>query len=288
MRKKIFDLILNYSPEYGTWLGEREKNLNEEFSFKTFYLSFSMASRVKGGEAIFTAEIPVDPDKKVSMVGWQISRLGRIYLILSLADYDQEKFETAFRKLFETAELNELVALYSSLVFLPNPDKYVERAAEGVRTNIGPVLEAIAIRNPFPARYFSEIQWNQLILKMVFTDKPFYEIIGIDERANETLAVMLINYAKERWAAGRVVTPELWRPVGKFLTEDDVWLLERMLNDDQPLELEATVLACHDSKSQKMNGILKNYPEINNRIIDNTLNWNILGKKYWKSKTAGK
>lgn len=288
MRKEILNLILNYSPEYGAWIGGKEKVLNEDFSFRTFYLAFSMASRVKGGETIFTAEIPVSADMRISMVDWQISRLGRIYLILSLADHDQGKFDTAFQKLFETAELNELVALYSALPFLSNPDKHVERAAEGVRTNIGPVLEAIAVRNPFPAKCFSEIQWNQLILKMVFTDKPFYEIIGIDERANETLAVMLINYAKERWAAGRVVTPELWRPVGKFLTEDDVWLLERMLNDHQPLELEAALLACRDSKSQKMNGVLKNYPEINNRIINNTLNWNILGKKYWESKTAGK
>lgn len=284
MRKNILDLIRKYSPEYSAWLEERENTIIKDFSFKSFYLAFSMASRVKGGDEIFSAELPALEHGTVKAKDWSIKRLGRIYLILVLSEFDQEKFDIAFQKLFETAELNELVALYSSLPFLPRPEKYVDRAAEGVRTNIGPVLEAIAIRNPYPANYLPDGPWNQMVLKMVFTDKPFYEIEGLDKRVNEPLAIMLINYAKERWAAGRIVTPELWRPVGKFLKEEDVWLLERMLSDDEPFELEAALLACNDSGSKKMNEVLKAFPEIKERIMAKTLTWDSMGKAYWENK----
>lgn len=283
MRKTILNLIQKYSPEYGNWLEEKEKSIQDDFSFKSFYLAFSMASRVQGNEKNLTEVLTINGEE-VRMLGWPIHRLGRIYLIIVLSETDQEKFDAAFQKLFETAELKELVALYSSFAFLSNPEKYEERAAEGVRTNIGPVLEAIAIGNPFPAKYLADAQWNQLILKMVFTEKPFYGIIGIDERVNQPLAVMLINYAKERWAAGRVVTPELWRPVGKFLVEEDVWLLERMLSDDEPLELEAALLACYDSESKKMNEVLNRYPDIKERIKSKELTWDTLGKAYWEKK----
>lgn len=283
MRKNILDLIRKYNPEYENWLEQKETLFQNDFSFKSFYLAFSMATRVQGSEVIFTEDLRIKGEE-IKMMDWPLHRLGRIYLIIVLSEIDQEKFDTAFQRLFETAELKELVALYSSLPFLSNPEKYVERAAEGVRTNIGPVLEAIAIGNPFPAKYFPDAQWNQLILKMVFTEKPFYGIIGIDERKNKPLAVMLINYAKERWAAGRVVTPELWRPVGKFLVEEDVWLLERMLSDDEPFELEAALLACHDSESKKMNEVLNRYPDIKERIGNKELTWDTLGKAYWQKK----
>src|SRR5690606_2054722 len=95
---------------------------------------------------------------------------------------------------------------------------------------------------------------------------------------------MLINYAKERWAAGRVVTPELWRPVGRFMRADDVWLLERMLNDDEPYELEAALLSCHDSQSERLNQVLKAYPDISEKIKAKTLSWDSLGQAYWESK----
>lgn len=285
MKNDILDLIKENSATYAAWLEEREGIISNDFSFRSFYLAFSMASRVKGGEEIFSAELPGSQSSAVRMKDWPVNRLGRIYLLLVLADHDQEKFETAFQKLFETAELNELVALYASLPFLPNPENHVERAAEGIRTNIGPVLEAIAIRNPYPANYLPDGPWNQMVLKMVFTDKPFYEIVGLDRRANEPLAVMLINYAKERWAAGRVVTPELWRPVGKFLKEEDVWLLERMLKDDEPFELEAALLACSDSESDKLNQVLLTYPDIAERIKTKTLTWDSLGRAYWENKS---
>lgn len=59
-----------------------------------------------------------------------------------------------------------------------------------------------------------------MVLKALFIDTTLHPIVGPDERANSKLATLLCDYAHERWAAGRAVTPELWRCVGPHATTD--------------------------------------------------------------------
>jgi hypothetical protein len=63
---------------------------------------------------------------------------------------------------------------------------------------------------------FDEAGWNQLVLKALFIETALAPVQGLDRRANPTLMRMLCDYAHERWAAGRPVSPELWRCVGPF------------------------------------------------------------------------
>ena len=59
-----------------------------------------------------------------------------------------------------------------------------------------------------------------MILKALFVGSTLAPIVGLDERANAELARILRDYAHERWAAERPVSPELWRCVGPFATDD--------------------------------------------------------------------
>ncbi len=134
---------------------------------------------------------------------WSTVRAARVWLLTCLDASDRSTYVSHIETLFDTAEMQELVALYSALPFLAYPDAWLFRATEAVRSNVGDVFDALVMDNPYPARNFDESAWNQMVLKVIFSDKPIHRIVGLAERANAALARMLSDFAHERWAAGR-------------------------------------------------------------------------------------
>jgi len=127
-----------------------------------------------------------------------------------------DAFAARLRSLLQTADLSEAICFLRGLPLYPDPALHLARAREGARSGMRPVFEAVAHANPYPAEVFDEAGWNQLVLKALFIETALAPIQGLDRRANPTLARMLRDYAHERWAAGRRVSPELWRCVGPF------------------------------------------------------------------------
>lgn len=150
---------------------------------------------------------------------WTMDQLARVLLLTSLPTEPEDAYIKAIQTLFDTAELQELVALYSALPLLTYPERWLFQATEAVRSNMGPVFDAIAFDNTYPADYFPEAAWNQLVLKCIFNDKPISRITGLAQRANQTLANDLSNFAHERWAAGRTVPAEVWQLIPRFMNE---------------------------------------------------------------------
>lgn len=152
------------------------------------------------------------PGFKIS--GWDKHCLVRLAMLLSLKSQACTGYVSLVEQLFRHADVNELIALYSSLSVLDHPNEWVFRCTEGIRSNMGSVLDAIMYDNPYPASYLNESAWNQLVLKAFFTDKDLGRIVGLHERINETLVASLVDYAQERIAAGRTVNPLLWNMIG--------------------------------------------------------------------------
>ena len=146
---------------------------------------------------------------------WTMDRAVRTWLLLSLTFDNQEQSGKIIEQLFKTADVKELTALYQAVPFLPDPERYYHIATEGVRSNMTDVFNAIALYNSYPATYFDELAWNQMILKALFVGSPLSKIQGLEQRANLTLAKMLVDYAHERQAANRSVSPELWQLVNR-------------------------------------------------------------------------
>lgn len=199
------------------WLDEKTKQISNGANVRVFFTAFSAVPRYTGKSDL---ELTQDDLKAASAIvtgwvpaKWSVDQAARTLLLLSLPDDDAEKYLHTLEQVFTTADVGELIALYQALPLLPYPEKLRHRAAEGVRSNMTAVFNAVALTNPYPAQYFDNLAWNQMVLKAFFVNSPVSLIQGLNQRANPELARMLIDYANERQAAGRSVSPEIWQLV---------------------------------------------------------------------------
>ena len=145
---------------------------------------------------------------------WSLDGAARVLALLTYRG--ARPFAETFKDLRRTSDVAEMIALYRGLPLYPDPDALAFEVGEGLRSNLKPVFEAIAHENPYPRDQFEDHRWNHMILKALFVDSRLAPIVGLEDRANNELARILVDYAHERWAAGRPVTPELWIPVRLF------------------------------------------------------------------------
>ncbi|MGK7924163.1 MAG: EboA domain-containing protein [Spirulina sp.] len=210
---------------------------------------------------------------------WNLQQVARTFLLLSFPCDRQEDYGQALDQLFRVADVNELVTLYQSLPLLPYPESHIERAKDGIRTNMTSVFEALALRNPYPARYFDAPVWNQMVLKALFVDCPLHLILGLDRRLNPKLAPMAIDYARERRAAGRSVPPELWRLLGTYAGTNAIPDLKIALEERDPHQKEAAALACFLSTCQPVRDLLDAYPDLRTRMEKRELTWDTFSQR---------
>jgi hypothetical protein len=262
------------------WLDEKAGAIARGGENWVFFTSFSAAPRYTGKADLnldlraLRAADEVRPHWNPAH--WSVDQATRSLMLLAVPARDPDAYLATLDKVFNAADVGESVVLYQTLPLYPLPNRFIDRAAEGLRSNMTSVFEAVALRNPYPAEYFGENTWNQMVLKSCFVGSPLREIWGLDERANPNLARMLVDYAHERWAAGRTLTSELWRPVGPFAADDVLPDLERVLNDPDPIQQQAGALALAQSPASGARDLLATRPDLNERIAAGALTWNEL------------
>jgi hypothetical protein len=193
--------------------------------------------------------------------GWSVDQAARIVILLQ-GGGTGEAFAARFTQLCRTADVSEQVAFYRGLPLYPDAPRLEAQAAEGTRTNMRAVFEAVAHRNPYPKEQFAENRWNHMVLKALFVGSTLHPIQGLDERANPPLARMLSDYAHERWAAGRPVSPELWRCVGPHADAEALADLQRVLATGSAIERQAAALALHACSAAKAKELLASAPDL--------------------------
>lgn len=152
----------------------------------------------------------VDPE--VSLALWTVADAGRAWLLLQAhAAAGREPESTALvAAAYEEGDSGEQQSWLRALPFLPAPERFLALAIDTCRTNILPQFEAIACENPYPARCFPELNFNQMVLKALFNSIALERIVGLDRRLNAELSRMASDYVQERRAAGRTVPADIW------------------------------------------------------------------------------
>lgn len=209
--------------------------------------------------------------------GWSVDEAARIR-VLRDTEEGPGPFAERFTVLCRSADVAEAVALYRGLPLYPASEALDAQAAEGVRTNMRSIFEAVAHRNPYPRERFDQNRWNQMVLKALFIGSALAPIQGLDERANAELAQILSDYAHERWAAGRPVTPELWRCIGPFAEGAALADLERVVRSGDETERKAAALALSASPDKAAGDLLKDLRELAAAVAKGDLTWDVLAR----------
>ncbi|QGJ70975.1 Sugar phosphate isomerase/epimerase [Planctomycetales bacterium 10988] len=250
------------------WL-EEQRAATAAGETKPFYLAFGLTARKLGKAdlSLSTADLEEADTARSGWnpANWSIDQAARTLLVLALPIEDFAHYLKTLDRLFAAAEVGELVALYQALPLLPSPLAHQNRAAEGIRTNMKSVFCAVAHHNPYPSEQLDENAWNQMILKCLFVGVKLDPVIGLDQRANANLASMLLDYAHERWAANRDISPELWRMIGPYAAETQngkaMEDLNKLLKEGRELEQQAAILALRSCQADEAQAILQGHPK---------------------------
>ncbi|MFQ6018072.1 MAG: EboA domain-containing protein [Kiloniellaceae bacterium] len=258
------------------WLREKVEQLSEAARDRDLYLAISLVPSKIGKEdlRLEASDLAAAEGARSGWRpgGWSVDQAARLILLLSAKGSDAQ-FAERLEQLCTTADVGELITFYRGLPLYPAQERYVARASEGARTNMKAVFEAVAHHNPYPAEQFGEAAWNQMVLKALFVGSTLNPIQRIDERRNPDQMRMLCDYAHERWAAGRDVSPEIWRGVGPFADEAALADLERALASDHPLERQGAALALRECPDPKAARLLGSVPDMLSKIESGGISW---------------
>ncbi|MDQ1856023.1 EboA domain-containing protein [Chryseobacterium sp. WLY505] len=201
---------------------------------------------------------------------WNLQQLCRCLLMIYIPE-DQNV--TVIKKLTQLVDISELISIYKGIFFLENACEFVPLVEEGISINITSVFDSIALLNPFAAKYLPVDSWNQLVLKALFMERPLYKITNLDLRKNEKLVFIVTQYIREEWAAGRTVSPEVWRLMDGYVNKEVTACLVKVIEAGDRLSKHAAIIVLRENASNTCNNIL--------RPINITL-WNYIGEQYYR------
>lgn len=215
----LHELVSDHgAPGARGWL-ERSTAAGRPFDRSAFLDAFTTAARVLG-----KAGLPATAEEsaKLAALGidwpvsaWGVDEWGRVtLLLLTSTQLPDAELEQIVSDCYQHGDSRERQAVLRALPLLPEPERFLAIAVEACRSHIQPVFEAIACENPYPAAHFPELNFNQVVLKALFTGVALERIIGLDGRVTPELAGMANDYASERRAAGRSVPADIWRLTG--------------------------------------------------------------------------
>jgi hypothetical protein len=142
--------------------------------------------------------------------GWGLDELGRATLLALAAERSPSAdFQELVDDCYRHGDTRERQAVLRALPLLPEAERFLALGVDACRTSIQPLFEAIACENPYPAVHFPELNFNQMVLKALFTGVALQRIVGLERRVTPELTRMANDYASERRAAGRSVPSDL-------------------------------------------------------------------------------
>jgi hypothetical protein len=178
-------------------------------------LAFASAGRWVG-----RGDVATSPEEVAALRGadlatvsaWRVDDVARVLLLLRAAATDPgAPLEGLVADAWARGDTDERRAVLRALALLPSPERFVPLAVDACRTNVQPLFEAIAAENPFPAAHFPAPNFNQMVLKALYTGVALDRVVGLGARVTPELRRMATDFRSERRAAGRTISADVER-----------------------------------------------------------------------------
>lgn len=206
------------SAEQWSWLEAVCATIQSGAGSNAITASYAAASRRLGKRALQLTLSEqaglAESFRLMQMNRWGADEAGRAVILLSLVERPRDEFVEIVRQCYEFGDSREQQSWLRSLSLLPESELFLDTAIDSCRTNIVPLFEAIACENPYPSRYFLELNFNQMVLKCLFNRIALSRVIGLESRYNPELTRMADHYVKELNAAGRDVPKDIGLLIG--------------------------------------------------------------------------
>ncbi len=239
MRDFLLDVLEHrVAPEARAWLEQAVAATAPPVDPERLSGCYAQASRRVGKEALSLDDherkklLQLNP--LISLDGWGADEVARAGLLLSLSGLPPDEHRAVVLRCYEHGDSREQASWLRSLSLLPGCERFLDIATDACRTNIQPLFEAIACENPYPARYFPQLNINQMVLKSLFSGIALSRIIQLETRLNPELATIADDYVSEREAAGRSVPSDIWLVLAPKIGSDGLARVHGYLEHDDP------------------------------------------------------
>ena len=133
----------------------------------------------------------------------------RISFILTLKQSLQMNILDVLPFLLTFSDDEEKISIIKGFSVFDPQGQLVDNLIELTRSNSIDVFSSIALFNEYPAQFFNEASFNQLVLKALFCDLNIENVIDLPLRKNKQLVRMVLDYKQERINANRSVPNSL-------------------------------------------------------------------------------
>jgi hypothetical protein len=243
-----------------------------------FFNQYAKAARVYGKKVLTYSQTELN-NAALICKGWQpphqIQQAVRTLFLCNLSSANASELTDTLQQITSCGDSAEQMAIYQALAILPWPNELMFFCTEGLRSNMADVFESIANFNPYPYLYLSDEAFNQMVLKCVFVGKPLFRIVGLQQRCNIDLARMVMDYAAERWAAARSLSPEVWQLV-TVLDVKHLPFYQKLAQSTIETEQQAASLLFYNNETAKKLGLFPTQQH-QKQIENNQLSWQSLG-----------
>lgn len=184
-----------------SWFSQQQETLTTHVSSDQLAITLAMARRQVGDESLGCS---------TEFQHWRRCDAARVLLLEEAKTKTELNAIELLKRMYQIGDEFEKEAILKGISLLDPQGELKELVVDACRTNIVPMLAAVAMHNHYPVTYFSGLQFNQMVLKCLFLDLDISHVQGLTKRAGPDLSRMCFDLLRERLAANREPPNSIW------------------------------------------------------------------------------